>query len=364
MEYVETKFRKELAELVRSGMSGSRGMFALSVGKFISKIKNVDVELARELSQFLISPSALRGNDQFVAAPVDADSRMELVERMYPVAIPHQPVLSAAIREELDDVLREWASVEMLLQEGLAPARMLLFCGEPGVGKTLAAHWLAQKLDLPLLTLNLATVMSSFLGKTGNNIRAVFEHAAQTPCVLLLDEFDAIAKRRDDESDVGELKRLVNVLLQSLDDWPANALLIAATNHGDLLDPAVWRRFDHVLTFQKPDAALIVRFLKELQMADSVRDNLGKLLQGESFSAIQQLLQAARKSALLDKVDFVQALVRLAVRLRLNKGEMTKPLEGEMLLMYLEGHSLREVAGKFGKSHPTVSKIVKQYLGD
>src|SRR3546814_12962186 len=90
---------------------------------------------------------------------------------------------------------------------------MLLFCGQPGVGKTLAAHWMAQELKLPLLTLNLATVMSSFLGKTGNNVRAVFDHAISRPCVLLLDEFDAIATRRHDDTAVGELKRLVTVLL-------------------------------------------------------------------------------------------------------------------------------------------------------
>ncbi|MFC0134391.1 AAA family ATPase [Massilia eurypsychrophila] len=364
MELLETKFRKELTELVRSGMTGSRGSFALSVGKFISKVKTVDLELAKELSRFLTNQAILRGNDQFVAAPVDADSRMELVERTYPVVLSQLPVLPEEIKGELDDVLLEWASAEVLLQEGLAPARMLLFCGAPGVGKTLAAHWLAQQLDLPLLTLNLATVMSSFLGKTGNNIRAVFEHAAQAPCVLLLDEFDAIAKRRDDESDVGELKRLVNVLLQSLDEWPVNSLLIAATNHGDLLDPAVWRRFDHVLTFKKPDAALIARYLADVPMTDGARENLARLLQGESFSAIQQLLHAARKAALLGKVDFVQALVRLSVRLRLSRGDMAKPVEGEMLLMYLDGHSLREVGARFGKSHPTVGKIIKQYLGD
>lgn len=364
MEHVENKFRKELIELVRSGMTGTRGSFALSVGKFISKVKHVDLELAKDLSQFISKQAVLRGVEQFSAAPVDADSRMELVERVYPVVVSQEPVLSATIKRDLQNVLREWESVDMLLQEGLAPARMLLFCGAPGVGKTLAAHWLAQELGLPLLTLNLATVMSSFLGKTGNNVRAVFDYAAQTPCVLLLDEFDAIAKRRDDDTDVGELKRLVNVLLQSLDDWPANALLIAATNHGDLLDPAVWRRFDHILNFEKPSAALIVQYLANVSMADSVRTNLGNLLQGESFSSIQQLLQSSRKVALLDQIDQVKAFVRLAVRLRLSKGDMEKPMDGEMLLMYLEGHSLREIGLHFGKSHPTVGKIVKQYLGD
>lgn len=361
---METKLRKELVELVRIGMTGSQGAFTLNVGKFISKIKHFDLELAKDLSSLLPTQSALRGSHQFAAAPVDSDSRMELVERIYPVHVTQDLILAPEIKSELDGILREWANIGILLEEGLSPARMLLFCGEPGVGKTLAAHWLAQQLDLPLLTLNLATVMSSFLGKTGNNVRTVFEYAAQNPCVLLLDEFDAIAKRRDDDSDVGELKRLVNVLLQSLDDWPANALLVAATNHGDLLDPAVWRRFDRILSFKKPDADLIAQFLSTSAIPEPVRHKLGTLLQGESFSMIQQLLQSARKVSLLDKVDLVPAIVRLTVRLKLNNGSMKKPTEGEMVLMHLEGHSLRDIGVTFSKSHPTVSKVIKQYLGD
>src|SRR2546427_8279310 len=95
--------------------------------------------------------------------------------------------------------------------------------------------------------------MSSYLGKTGANVRAVLSHAQEQPCVLLLDEFDAIAKRRDDDSDVGELKRLVTVILQTIDDWQPTSLLVAATNHSDLLDPAVWRRFDVTLQFDLPN---------------------------------------------------------------------------------------------------------------
>lgn len=364
MECMETIIKKGISDLARSGMTGSRNGFALALGKFISTIKHVDIELARDLSQFISKQAILRSNEQFTALPVDADSRMELVERIYPVVVTQEPILANQCKTELSAILREWASLDVLLQEGLTPARMLLFCGAPGVGKTLVAHWLAQQLNLPLLTLNLATVMSSYLGKTGNNVRAVFDHAAQTPCVLLLDEFDAIAKRRNDDSDVGELKRLVNVLLQLLDEWPTNALLIAATNHGDLLDSAVWRRFDHILHFQKPDPALIVKYLADLPLPDMVRINLGNLLQGESFSAVGQLVQSARKVALLDKIDLAPALVKLAVRLRLGKEEMSKPIEGEMLLMYMEGHSLREVGAQFGKSHPTVGKVIRQYLGD
>lgn len=356
--------RKELVRVVQSGMTGSRSAFALAVGRFASKLKQTDLSLAQELAQFLSVENVMRGAGEFAPTPVDADSRMELVETIFPVVVPKKPVFSDVIEGVLSDVLKEWRSLDLLIQEGLAPARMLLFCGQPGVGKTLAAYWLAQELKLPLLTLNLATVMSSYLGKTGNNVRAVFDHAISRPCVLLLDEFDAIAKRRDDDSDVGELKRLVNVLLQALDDWPANSLLIAATNHGDLLDPAVWRRFDHVVQFEPPSVELIVTYLNDLPMEENIRQNLAALLHGESFSSIGHLIHTARKSALLEQTELVPVLVKNAVRLRMSKGDMAKPHEGEMLLLHLAGHSRREIASRLGKTHPTVSSVIKRYLGE
>jgi SpoVK/Ycf46/Vps4 family AAA+-type ATPase len=361
---VENFPKKEFVKVIRSGLDGSPSAFSLSLGRLIAKLKHIDLELAQELSAMLPVGSALRGVDTFTPAPVDIDSRMQLVDVLYPVILDKQPVLAPKIKAALDACLKEWASIDVLLKEGLAPARMLLFCGLPGTGKTMAAHWLAQELKLPLLTLNLATVMSSYLGKTGNNLKAVFDHAISRPCVLLLDEFDAIAKRRDDGSDVGELKRLVNVLLQALDEWPANSMLVAATNHGELLDPAVWRRFDVVTHFEKPDAALISQYLQELPITEIARDSLANLLGGESFSAIGALVMSARKYALLERTELQPQLVRLVVHSCIDRGAMAKPLDGEMLLMHLEGYSRREIATHFGKTHPTVSSVIKRYLGE
>lgn len=121
------------------------------------------------------------------------------------------------------------------------------------MGKTLSARYIAAQIDKPLWVLDLTTVMSSLLGKTGNNLRAVFDHAKQNEAVLLLDEIDLIAKRRSDESDVGELKRLVTAILQEVDNWPDTGLLLAATNHPELIDPALWRRFDAILRFEVSD---------------------------------------------------------------------------------------------------------------
>jgi len=361
---VENFPKKELAKVIQSGLSGSPSAFALSVGRFVAKLKHIDLELAQELSKMLPAAGALRGVSSFSPAPVDIDSRMQLVEVLFPVILDKRPILAPKIKASLDACLNEWLNIDVLLAEGLAPARMLLFCGLPGTGKTMAAHWLAQELKLPLLTLNLATVMSSYLGKTGNNLKAVFDHAISRPCVLLLDEFDAIAKRRDDGSDVGELKRLVNVLLQALDEWPANSMLVAATNHGDLLDPAVWRRFDNVMNFEKPDAALITQYLQDLSINENTRKSLAKLMEGESFSAIAALVMSARKHALLEKTELQPQLIRLAIHSCLERGGTARPLDAEMLLMHLDGYSRREIAAHFGKTHPTVSSAIKRYLGE
>lgn len=185
---------------------------------------------------------------------------------------------------------------------------------------------MATQLQRPLLTLDLAAVMSSFLGRTGNNIRAVLEFAQHQPSILLLDEFDAIAKRRDDSTEIGELKRLVTVLLQSIDDWPSYGILIAATNHSDLLDPAVWRRFERVLMFELPDFEQVKR---AIDMALNNHENvpsktvsiLSVLVKGQSFAEIERTITTARREAIISDVPLSQILEKL------NKSLMEKCLE-------------------------------------
>ncbi|MFS2114000.1 AAA family ATPase [Herbaspirillum frisingense] len=197
---------------------------------------------------------------------------------------------------QLARLIDERKAISKLSKIGLHPTRTVLFTGPPGVGKTMAARHIAAALKRPLLTLDLATSVSSFLGRTGNNLKQAFEFARSQPCVLFLDELDAVAKRRDDDGDIGELKRLVTVILQELDLWPSDNLLISATNHGQLLDAAVWRRFETIIDFPRPERDELVR----LSSATSMK---GDPLPKAWSSLLTILLSGTSQSEFVKQVD-------------------------------------------------------------
>lgn len=270
--------------------------------RYSRTVPSLAAELIRLVREAPSQASPLRA-DSVTSVPIDLDSRLQLVRPEFPIVLENEPILGVETSAQLRQLVNERSRASDLMQSGLHPTKSALFVGPPGVGKTLAARWLARELDVPLLVLDLAAVMSSFLGRTGANVKQVLEYAKSVQCVLLLDEFDAIAKRRDDTVEIGELKRLVTVLLQEIDDWPTSGLLIAATNHAELLDPAVWRRFEIIVRFEGPNEGQVEeavrRFLGEEEAAKlgkwvSVAAMVFKRL---SFSEIErELLQVRRES--------------------------------------------------------------------
>ena len=282
--------------------------------------------------------------------PVDVDSKMSLIRVFDDRDNPAKPILSETLFGQIDGIVRERAERAKLAQHGIRPTRSAILVGPPGVGKTLSARYIAAQLNKPLWVLDLTTVMSSLLGKTGNNLRMVFDHAKQNEAVLLLDEIDAIAKRRSDESDVGELKRLVTAILQEVDSWPDSGLLLAATNHPELIDPALWRRFDRILNFELADAAGVLaavrRFLdRDIDAFEPWVDTLAATLQGHSLSDVERTVLSLRRSAVLDKSEPRKLVADLALH---QVGALDKTARRELAVT---------LAKEGGMSHNQISEL-------
>ncbi|MBV6619344.1 AAA family ATPase [Acinetobacter baumannii] len=349
--------------LIDSALTGNVRSVEMALKKIAPKIKSDDPELYNFINSRLQS-NLLRSKDNSKILPVDTDSRLQLVRVENPVIMSSIPILSESIESKLFQVVKERSLIEKLLELGLAPTKTILFEGPPGVGKTMSARWLANKLELPLIVLDLATVISSYLGKTGSNIRAVLDYASSFPCVMLLDEFDAIAKRRDDERELGELKRLVTVLLQTLDDWPESSILIAATNHSELLDPAIWRRFDLQLKFSNPTPQMIEAYIEQ-QHSDLKKHKklLCELFSGKSFSDIERTFNLSRKEAFIKDQALINILLGRNENLKsvsnASKKQTSKTERNEIVLnLYRKGLSQRKIAEETGLSRPTIKKII------
>lgn len=355
----------EWVALVREGCTGNASGFQLRLSRLIARLRREGQPLAVLLSSALAQTSDASltlardsASQSATLSPVDVDSNLPLTTIQYPVFLEHQPVWNPTIENSLKDLIDEWTQAHRLLAAGLHPSRTVLLSGPPGVGKTLAATFLAQKLSLPLVTLNLGAAINSFLGKTGNNLIKVLNHAQRQPCVLLLDEFDAFAKRRDDGQDIGELKRVVNVLLQAIDEWPSTSLLVAATNHEELLDRAVFRRFDVWLRFPSSSKAQIETLLMQLGCDKKLASLISPTLKGLPLSDATRLVNRARRQVALRKISFEQAMIAASTPATFDEKDGPRYLEVKRLMA--NGKSMREIGAILKISASTVSRMVKK----
>lgn len=196
--------------------------------------------------------------------PMDADSKLQIVEVIPETATRTNIVLSDMVKQQIDDLINLVNHHEEIERAGLEIKNSLLLYGPPGCGKTSIAHYISEQTGLPLVVAKLDGIVSSLLGSTAKNLRKIFSYAGSIPCILFLDEFDAIAKARDDSHELGELKRVINSLLQNIDSLPSTTVLIAATNHPQLLDKAVWRRFTIKSEVNLPDENNRITLIKLL----------------------------------------------------------------------------------------------------
>ncbi len=307
---------KLLRQLISAGAEGDAQAFRAASEKVIEEERQKKHHLlANDLERLLYGSQSSTANYSrpLSALPVAKDNDLPLLESRPVVRDETDIVLSDDSRSALNEILLEHNRADVLRSHGLQPAQKLLFCGPPGCGKTLAAEVIASSLSLPLVLVRLDSVISSFLGETASNLRQVFDFVAQNPVVALFDEFDALTKDRGDAADHGELKRSVNAVLQMLDGYRGESILVATTNYESLLDRAVWRRFDEVVHFDMPNLEQIKQLLE--QKLAGVRRNFNiedrkvhGLFKGLSHAEIERVLRRAVKEMVLSNREFLEVV--------------------------------------------------------
>ncbi|TAL92801.1 MAG: AAA family ATPase, partial [Paraburkholderia sp.] len=328
-------------------------------------------------SRVVLSKASLKGEllTPSVAAPVDRETGDPLAEIVFPdQRRVERPLFRGQLSRGITDLLEEWRHVDDLRNAGVRPAWATMLFGAPGTGKTMLAHHIAGELGLPLITARLDGLISSFLGTTARNISNLFTFANRYKCVLLLDEFDAVAKVRDDPHELGEIKRVVNTLLQCIDGRAEFGFTIAITNHEALLDPAVWRRFDIRIEIPKPDAdtriAMLKRHFSDHEVNDAVLRLMAWITEEGSGSDIGKLVDFVRRQQAIRKGNFsylhaIRNFVQMSAhenqfQNRLLVGEDDDALARTLAFDKTVPFSQEQLAMLFGCTQPTISRWLKK----
>ena len=219
--------------------------------------------VADRISRMLDTPPSTQRNGQPQAPGIRVRDGSGGIQRSEPRRSLPSLYLDEAVRKACDELIEEQRRADVLRAHGLEPRHRLLLAGPPGNGKTSLAEAIAYELALPLFTVRYDAVVTSYLGETAQRLRRLFDFARTEPCVLFFDEFDAIGKERGDIHETGEIKRVITTLLLQIDDLPSYCVLVAATNHPELLDRATWRRFELRLNVDAPSSKQMIKYFDD-----------------------------------------------------------------------------------------------------
>lgn len=305
---------KLLRLLVQSGASGDPTAFRSATEQLIKEERQKQHNLlANDLERILYgdrsTPSSTAHNI-LPEAPFDKESGVALIDIKQANRSIDELVLTQSTLEVIENVLEEYRREDILRSYGMLPAEKVLFFGPPGCGKTLSAEAIAYELNRPLAIVRLDSLVSSFLGETAANLRKIFDFIAKHRLVVLFDEFDALGKERDDGSEHGELRRVVNAVLQMMDSYDGKSIIIAATNHEQILDSAIWRRFDELVEFPVLNKDQLQNLL-QLKLRGVRREfdldspELHSIFDDKSPAIIERIIRRAVKRMILKQKEFL-----------------------------------------------------------
>ena len=295
---------EQIKALLKSHMDGDDDRFfsvAMQVAAHEARLGHG--KLAEELRSMIDAAKERRGASPPVPIGRPRGELANLLEASYPKARLGEMILTDALADQIQRVIREQRHAGRIVEHGLSPRRKLLLTGPPGTGKTMTASVLAGELGLALFEVRLDGLITKYMGETAAKLRQVFDATSRTRGVYFFDEFDAIGSQRGIANDVGEIRRVLNSFLQMIEQDRSHSLVVAATNHPAILDSALFRRFDNVLHYELPEMSQIVSLLKA-RLSDAVTEGiqwqrLAELAAGLSYAEITRASDEALKDALI-----------------------------------------------------------------
>lgn len=366
--------------LISLGLSGDKVAFARQASKLARLYESSGmIDLAKDIR------SSIQGKESFKlqkasyahtntlertdSLPIDQETKFDLADITQPCEDFVPPYFNNKVFDQIEEFILFNKKSEMLKKAGLGTSSSMILYGPPGCGKTLAAQHISNKMNLPLLTARCDSLVSSYLGSTSKNIRNLFDFASKQPCILFLDELDALAKARDDQHELGELKRVVVSLLQNIDKMPDHTILVAASNHDSLLDSAIWRRFEYRLSIGLPDEAVRKKLFHSYEgirkVYEGFADDLATISEGLSCAFItQNCLRAARHALIygdntVDSRFLIERIFDTLEPLPADPEKKIAQIVNNLRKIDAKSFTIRKIAKILNLSNTKVSRLTK-----